>query len=302
VNRVAAVVINRNTRDFLRDCLASIEAQDFAGGISTWVIDNGSTDGSAEMVIAEFPSINLVWNSRNTGYARACNKGIGLTREPYILILNSDVVLSPDTVAQLVEFLDGDPRAGVVGPRILNSDGSLQYSCRKFPSIKESFVHAFVGLFRAENPYSTTYKMMDMNSKAETKVDWVSGAFMALRRDALSDIGAFDEKYFMYVEDVDLCWRIWQAGWTVSYMPKAAVVHHIGMSGRLMPTRILFYHHRSMLRFHRKTYKGPWRLPVHAVVTAGVAARFLLIVTLNLYYRIRALLGGAKRVIMPGRQ
>jgi len=302
VKGVAAVVVNRNTRDLLRDCLSSIEAQDFDGGISTWVVDNGSTDGSAEMVIAEFPSANLVWNTRNTGYARACNKGIELTREPYILVLNSDVVLSPDTVSQLVEFLDRVPRAGIAGPKVLNTDDSLQYSCRKFPSIKESFVHGFAGLFRAGNTYSTGYRMMDVGHETEMEVDWVSGAFMALRRDSLSEVGPFDEKYFMYVEDVDLCWRMWQAGWTVNYVPKVVVVHHIGMSGRLVPTRMLFYHHRSMLRFHRNTYKGPWRLPVHVAVTIGVVARFLLIVALNLFNRVRALLGGARRVIMPGRQ
>jgi GT2 family glycosyltransferase len=254
------------------------------------------------MVISEFPAVNLVWNSRNTGYARACNKGIALAREPYIMVMNSDVVLHPDTVSRLVEFLDRNPRAGVAGPRVLNADGSLQFSCRRFPSMLQSFVHAFMGLFRAENPYSTSYKMMNMDRVRETDVDWVSGAFMMLRRDALSETGRFDEKYFMYVEDVDLCWRMWRAGWTVDYVPEATVVHHIGMSGRLVPTRMVFHHHRSMLRFHRKTYEGPWRLPVQAAVAAGVAVRFLLIVALNLFYRIRALLGGAKRVIMPGRQ
>jgi len=302
VNRVAAIVINRNTCDFLRDCLFSIEAQDFSGGISTWVVDNGSTDGSAGMVISEFPSVNLVWNSRNIGYARACNRGIELTREPYTLLLNSDVVLSPGAVAELVGFLDRNPRAGVVGPKVLNSDGSLQYSCRKFPSIKESFTHAFVGLFRAENPRSSSYKMLDVDHEAEMEVDWVSGAFMAIRRDAFSGAGPFDEGYYMYVEDVDLCWRMRRAGWTVNYLPAAAAVHHVGMSGRFVPTRMVFYHHRSMLRFHRKTYEGPWRRLVNAVVATGVAARFALIVALNLFYRIRAALGGAKRVIMPGRQ
>jgi N-acetylglucosaminyl-diphospho-decaprenol L-rhamnosyltransferase len=144
--------------------------------------------------------------------------------------------------------------------------------------------------------------MMDMDRETESEVDWVSGAFMALRRDAIPDVPAFDDKYFMYVEDVDLCWRMQRAGWTVNYAPKAIAVHHVGMSGRLVPTRMVFCHHRSMLRFHRKTYEGPWRSLVHVVVAVGIATRFLLIVALNLFYRIRAALGGAKRVIMPGRQ
>ncbi|MHB8896123.1 MAG: glycosyltransferase family 2 protein [Candidatus Geothermincolia bacterium] len=302
MNQVAAIIINKNTRDFLRQCLETIIAQDFAGGITTWVVDNASTDGSPQMVLEEFPGVNLVWNQANVGYARACNQGIETATEPYLLIMNSDTALSADTVAQVVACMERNPDAGVVAPLLRNTDGSLQYSCREFPSIKTAFVHAFLGLFRGENPHSARYKKMEWDHEQECDVEWVSGAFMALRRRALQDIGGFDEGYFMYVEDVDLCWRMWKAAWRVTYLPGAEVYHHIGMSSRAVPTRMVFHHHVSMLRFHRKTYEGPLRGPVNAAVTAGVGVRFALIMVLNTYYRLRSALGGAARVIMPGRQ
>jgi GT2 family glycosyltransferase len=302
VKDVAAIIINKNTRGFLRDCLETLLAQDYAGKMSIWVVDNASDDGSPQMVLSEFPGVNLVWNKSNVGYARACNQGIKATSEPCVMIMNSDTTLSRDTVTVLTGYLDRNPRAGVVAPLLRNTDGSLQYSCRDFPSISTAFVHAFLGLFRGDNARSASYKKMSWDHEQECDVPWVSGAFMALRREALDEIGGFDEGYFMYVEDVDLCWRMWRASWSVGYVPEGEVYHHIGMSSRAVPTRMVFHHHMSMLRFHRKTYEGPMRGVVNAVVAVGIAARFGLIVALNTYYRIRGALGGAAKVIMPGRQ
>jgi N-acetylglucosaminyl-diphospho-decaprenol L-rhamnosyltransferase len=302
LNEVAAIIINRNTREYLRDCLASLAEQEYLGGMSVWVVDNGSTDGSPEMVLSEFEGTNLVLNDENVGYARACNQGAANAGEPYLFFMNSDTVVAPGAARAIVDYFEDHPRAGVVGPRILNEDGSLQFSCREFPSINDAFLHAFVGLFSAGNAASARYKKTAWPHDAEAQADWVSGCFMAVRREAFEAVGGFDEAYFMYVEDVDLCWRVWEAGWTVDYTPAAEVVHHIGMSSQAVPARMVFHHHASMLRFHRKTYRGGARPLVNAVVAAGVASRFLLIMALNTFYRLRAALGGVKRVIMPGRQ
>lgn len=299
---VAAIVINRNTREFLRDCLHSIGSQDFSGVIKVWVVDNGSTDGSPQMVLSEYPDVNLVWNDGNIGYSKACNQAARNTGEDVLFFMNSDVSLRADTVRKVLTHLEGHPEVGIVGPRILNSDGSLQYSCREFPSIKDAFVHAFLGLFSARNTASARYKKMDWAHDQEMRVDWVSGCFMAVRRDVFEAVGGFDEDYFMYVEDVDICWRATRAGWAVGYMPSGDVYHHIGMSSQAVPTRMVLHHHLSMLRFHRRTYAGPARILVNAAVAAGIAVRFLIIVALNTFYRLRAALGGVKRVIMPGRQ
>jgi len=254
------------------------------------------------MVLADFPGVNLVWNSSNAGYSRACNQGIRATCEPVVMVLNSDTTLSRDTVSSLVACLDRNPAAGVVAPLLRNTDGSLQYSCRGFPSVKTAFAHAFLGLFKADNVHSARYKKMAWDHAEECEVPWVSGAFMAIRREAFDEIGGFDEGYFMYVEDVDLCWRMWRAGRSVVYLPEGEVCHHVGMSSRAVPARMVFHHHASMLRFHRKTYDGPARRPVNVLVTAGIVVRVALIMGLNALYRIREALGGAARVIMPGRQ
>ncbi|PKQ28062.1 MAG: hypothetical protein CVT63_04680 [Candidatus Anoxymicrobium japonicum] len=298
MNAVAAVVINRNTSELLRECIETIFASEFAGGISVWVVDNGSDDGAPQMVLREFPGVDLIWNSSNAGYARACNQGINATREPYVLILNSDTALSANAVTEVIGYLERNPKAAIAAPMLRNSDGSLQYSCREFPSIKTAFVHGFLGLIRDENTCSARYKKINWDHERESNVDWVSGAFMAIRREALEEIGGFDEKYFMYVEDVDLCWRMWRAGWSVGYVPSAEVFHHIGMSSGATPARMVFHHHRGMLRFHRKSYDGPMRRTVNVAVGCGIAVRLTLIMALNACYRIR----GVAKVIMPGRQ
>lgn len=296
------MVVNRNTREFLRACLESLEAQDVEGGVAVWVVDNGSTDGSPETVLSDFPGVNLVMNDRNVGYAKACNQGVAKTSEPYVMVMNSDTVLSSGTARELTAYLDADPGVAIVGPRVLNGDGSLQYSCREFPSIPDAVAHGFIGLFKAGNRASSRYKKMSWSHDEPAEVDWVSGCFFAARRKALEELGGFDESYYMYVEDVDLCWRAWNSGWKVAYLPSCDVHHHIGMSSRAVPARMVFHHHASMLRFHFKTYRGPARPAVNAAVAAGVAARFLLIMALNGFYRLRAALGGVRRVIMPGRQ
>lgn len=302
MNKAAAVIINRNTRELLRDCLESIKLQEFEGGISVWVVDNGSTDGSPEMVLRDFPGMNVVWNNGNTGYSKACNQGVAATVEPYAVIMNSDTTLACDTFARVIGYLEGHPGAGIAAPLIRNPDGTVQFSCREFPSMKTAFVHAFLGLFKSDNAESVSYKQMSWDHASVRDVDWVSGAFMALSREAFDRIGGFDEKYFMYVEDVDICWRMWQSGRSVAFVPRGEVVHHIGMSSQRTPARMVFHHHRSMLRFHRRTYEGPARPLVNAAVALGIAARVVLILGLNAFYKVRRALGGAARVIMPGRQ
>jgi N-acetylglucosaminyl-diphospho-decaprenol L-rhamnosyltransferase len=299
---VAAVVINRNTREMLRACLESILKSEFESNIEVWVVDSGSSDGSQAMVLGEFPGANLVYNGENTGYAKACNQGLRVTSAPYVIVMNSDTVLSADTISVVAGFLDGHPDCAAAGPRILNPDGTLQLSCREFPSMWDAFAHAFLGLFRPDNRYSARYKKSAWDHETASEVDWVSGAFMALRRDAVDAVGGFDEGYFMYVEDVDICWRLRQAGGTVDYIGRGDVVHFVAQSSRMASTRMMLHHHVSMLRFHRRTYRGPCRHAVNMAVSIGVAARFGLIVVLNTFYRARAALGGKLKVIMPGRQ
>ncbi|MBN1288228.1 MAG: glycosyltransferase family 2 protein [Actinobacteria bacterium] len=287
MKKIAAVIINRNTKEFLRECIVSLESQDIDGEVPVWVVDNGSGDGSQAMVLNEFKGVNLVWNSKNLGYSRACNQGVEQTGTPYVVVMNTDTVLREDTLKTIVEYFERHPEAGIVGPKILNSDGSLQFSCREFPSVKDAFMHAFLGYFVSGNRYSKKYLKMDWDHREDVEVDWVSGAFMGIRRKAFDDIEGFDEKYFMYVEDVDLCWRMWQSGWKVGYVPAGDVYHHIGMTSRMVSTSMSLHHHLSMLRFHRRTYRGPLKFIVDPAVAAGIMLRFLMVTCISYYYKLK---------------
>ena len=272
--RAALVVVNYNTAGDLRKCLES--AREMLGEVETVVVDNGSTDGSREMVKGDFDRVRLVDNPGNPGYASACNRGIAATVEPYIFILNSDVEFLPGGMDAVLDYLDAHADVGALGPMVLNSDGSAQMSCRRFPSMLENVVHGFLGEIWPGNPFTRRYQMKDVCRDEVREVDWVSGAAMLLRREAAERVGGFDEAYFMYVEDVDICWRLREAGYRVVYDPDMRLVHHIGRTSSQQSVRMLYQHHRSMYIFFRKRYRGWKGIALMPLVIAGLAGRFVL--------------------------
>lgn len=272
--RVAPVIINYNTREDLRRCLRSLEEK--LGRLPVVVVDNGSTDGSREMVRGEFPWVRVVENPSNPGYASACNLGIRMTGEPYVFILNSDVEFIQGGLEELLAYLEGHPRVGALGPLVLNGDGSFQMSCRRFPSMLENVVHGFLGELWPENPFTRSYQMKGLARERPCEVDWVSGAAMLLRREAAERVGGFDDSYFMYVEDVDICWRLRRAGYVVVFHPAFRLVHHIGRTSAQQSTRMLYEHHRSMFIFFRRRYPGWKGWALTPPVLVGLAGRFLL--------------------------
>lgn len=272
--RAALVIVSYNTASDLRKCLES--AREMLGEVETLVVDNGSTDGSREMVSGEFPGVTLIDNPGNPGYASACNRGVGATVEPYIFILNSDVEFLEGGLEAVLDRMDAHPDIGALGPLVFNSDGSVQMSCRRFPSMVENVAHGFLGEVWPGNPLTTRYQMRDLCRDEPCEVDWVSGAAMLLRRGAALEVGGFDEAYFMYVEDVDFCWRLREAGYRVVFDPSLRLLHHIGRTSSQQSVRMLYHHHRSMFIFFRKRYRG-WRgALLMPLVLAGLAGRFLL--------------------------
>jgi GT2 family glycosyltransferase len=267
------IIVNYNTASDLRACLESIEER--LGRVSTTVVDNGSTDGSQEMVREIFSWVNLVENPGNPGYASACNAGLQATSQEYAFILNSDVEFLADGLEGLLEYMDSHKNLAVVGPKLLNTDLTRQMSCRKFPTMLENIVHGFLGDMWPSNPFSKSYQMKELEAEEPCEVDWVSGAAMLLRRGAVNVVGGFDEGYFMYVEDVDLCWRLKQAGFEVGYYPGFELVHHIGRASEQQSLRMNYQHHKSMYRFFRKRYRGLKALFLKPIIITGLTARFL---------------------------
>ncbi len=266
---VGAVVVNYNTRDHLLQCVRSLRA-DGVGQVV--VVDNASADGSGQALEQGDPDAVLLTMTSNLGYGTAANRGVAATDTDYVMVLNPDTVVEPGTTKMLAQALDRDPGLAVVGPRMENVDGSLYPSARCFPNLVDAAGHAFLGFVAPANPYTRRYRMLDWDHGGTGDVDWVSGACMLARRSAFVSAGGFDEAYFMYAEDVDLCWRLRQAGWRIGYEPGGRVVHSLGASSRQQPYRMILAHHRSLLRFASKTTTGRSRLLL-PVVAAGLAVR-----------------------------
>jgi N-acetylglucosaminyl-diphospho-decaprenol L-rhamnosyltransferase len=270
--RISAVTVSYNSARDLPDCVRSLRAEALAEII---VVDNASTDGSVAAARAADPAVVVVETGANLGFGTGVNRGADRTTADYLLILNPDTVVEPGTVKALVEALERDPGLGAVGPRIENLDGSLYPSVRRFPDLAVALGHAFVGLVWPANPFTRRYRMLDWDHDTPAAdVDWVSGACMLVRRAAFDAVSGFDEGYFMYVEDVDLCWRLGRAGWRIGYEPGGRVVHALGGSSWRKPYRMIVEHHRSLLRFASKTSTGARRAVV-PIVAAGLAARTL---------------------------
>ena len=280
-------VVNWNTRDELAGCLDSILGQE---GVSREIIvvDNGSRDGSAEMIERDYPQVQLIANAENCGFARALNRALKAARGRYIFALNPDArIIGPDAMVKLVEFLDSEPKVGIAGIRVLNSDGSLQFSARRFPTLGAGiFRNTFLGRLFPKNRYVKQYLMTDWGHDEVRDVDWVSGAAMAIRREVMDGVGLLDERFFMYCEDVDICYRARQGDWRVVYFPRAAVKHRIGASSDLAQARMLYQFHKSMWLLFGKHFARDWPLYVRPLVMAGLAARGLYFITINAVQRV----------------
>ena len=254
--RWAAVIINYEAGDLLTTCVRSILEDDTAGPVELVVVDNGSSDGSVDALLSACPGVQVVRSPGNVGYARAANLGIAATRAPIIAVCNPDLTMRKGSAAALVSHIEHDRHLAAVGPRIRNVDGSTYPSARRVPSIPLAVGHGLLGWVWPTNPCTKRDRELDADPAEPRAVDWVSGAAIWLRRDALDNVGGWDERYFMYVEDLDLCWRLRRGGWDVAYDPAGEIVHVQGTAASRRPYRMLVEHHRSAWRFARRRFTG----------------------------------------------
>ncbi len=244
-----------NARDDLRLCLTSLRtAAADPTTIETVVVDNASSDGSADMVAAEFPDVRLIRSPTNTGFSGGNNIGLeGMTAE-YALLLNSDATSAPGALDRLLPWAEANPDAGIVGPKVVNPDGTLQFSCRRFPTFAAGvFRNVYIGRLFPNNRPAADYLMQDFDHNSILDVDWVSGCALLIRRECMEKIGLLDAAtFFMYCEDMDWCLRAHEADWRVVYYPDAVVTHAIGRSSDHAADRMILEHSRSMWRFYQK--------------------------------------------------
>jgi GT2 family glycosyltransferase len=286
---IAVIIVNWNAREDLRRCLASLYAEPKPQvDYEVWVVDNASDDGSAGMVAAEFPQVQLLVNAENAGFSKANNQAMARTDSRYVFLLNSDAFIHPGALDQLVAYADAHPQAAIIGPKVLNLDGSLQFSCRRFPSLGAGFFrNTYLGRLFPHNKFARDYLMNDFDHAHDLAVDWVSGCAMLIRRDLLDKIGALDERFYMYCEDVDICQRAWEAGREVVYAPQAVVTHAIGRSSDKNADKMIIEFHRSWYEYDRKrrpeasplrraaVYSGLWLRAAVRIAKRRAAARRL---------------------------
>lgn len=267
------VIVNWNTRDYLRACLRTV-CQSEGVTMRVLVVDNASTDGSADMVRQEFPDVEVLVNADNEGYPRANNTGLRHLGYPqssdtprYALLLNPDTELPPDALAEMVRFMDSRPDVGVAGPKLVLEDGSLDKACRRgFPTPAVSFYH-YSGLARRfpNNRRFGRYNMTFADPDEELEVDSVVGAYMQVRRACIEQVGLLDPTFFMYGEDLDWAYRIKAAGWKVWYYPQVTV-HHIKRAASRQSPKAQFEFWRAMLIFYRKHFRATTPLWLHAMI------------------------------------
>lgn len=290
---LSVIVLNWNTCTLLEKALRSVLCQTGDFQLEVLVVDNASEDGSREMIRAQFPQVQLIVNSTNIGFGAGNNAALPHASGRYLLFLNSDTVVTDSALYGMVRFADASPDIGVVGPKLLNADSSLQYSCRRYPNLGAGFFRSTpLGRLFPNNRFATDYLMTDWDHATTRDVDWVSGAALMIRRALVDQIGCFDEDYYMYCEDVDLCWRANHAEinnatsspapgedksaarrWRVVYYPEAIIYHLIGKSSDMAPTRMTYEFHRSQYLFYKKHYAASTGLLLKPLIPAGIAMR-----------------------------
>lgn len=246
---LSVVVVSWNTRELLARCLRSIHEHPPQRSHEIWVVDNGSTDGSATLVRERFPRVRLIQNDENVGFAAANNQAIRQAEGEYVVLLNSDAEVRSGALQSLLEFMASHPRAGAAGARLLHPDGSLQPSCHPMLTPGRE---AWRLLFLDRIWRRASYAMYRWDPDTPRPVDVIKGACLLLRREALTKVGLLDEAYFMYAEEVDLCWRLAHAGWQRWWVPRAEVVHHEAQSTRQVAEPMYVQLYRSKVYFYRK--------------------------------------------------
>ncbi|MBI4727161.1 glycosyltransferase family 2 protein [candidate division TA06 bacterium] len=268
---ISLIIVNRNVGVLLSRCIDSIKA---AGDISyeVIVVDNASSDGSQARLAQKYPEVKLIVNSQNLGFAAACNIGIKAATGKYPVLLNPDTLVEPGCLKKLFDFMEANPKAGIAGPKALNSDGSLQPTCRAIPgylniifSRKSPITAIWPG-----NPGASRYMLQGLPEDKPSQVPALAGVCLILRREMLEQTGFLDERYFMYLEDIDICLTASQKGWSVFYIPQARIIHHWGKSSEQEKTMMDEEHRKSMYLFFEKHHRPNFLQKIYLKIALSV--------------------------------
>jgi GT2 family glycosyltransferase len=256
---LSVIIVTHNHAEFLPACLQSLTPAMRSLRMEVLVIDNCSTDGSADLVGRHLPAARLTVNRKRHGFATNANTGVRLAQGDFILLLNPDTEALPGALEALVDFMRAHPDVGLCGAQLRFPDGSIQPSCRRFPTVRSVVARrTFLRRYLKDSTMNRRHLMLEVDHTHPQAVDWMLGACLMTQRDALRDVGMMDEGYYLYVEDIDWAYRMHQRGWKVMYVPQAQVIHHHqAVTDHRWLTWRTWVHYRSMARFIRKRYLWP---------------------------------------------
>jgi len=269
---ISVIIVSYNVREFLHQSLLSIEKAAAGLKVEIFVVDNASIDGTPEFVREHFPAVHLIANTENAGFGAANNQALREAEGNYILFLNPDTIIQEDTLSVMMDYMDRHPECGLSGCKILNADGSLQLACRRSfptPMVTLPKMLGLSALF-PKSPRLARYNLTFLDPEQEAEVDAVSGSFMFTRKELMLDLGAFDERFFMYGEDLDLCYRVKEAGYSVNYVPATSIIHYKGESSKQAAFDNILIFYKAMDVFVQKHFALRFSLPYTLMLRTGI--------------------------------
>ncbi|MEN6481590.1 MAG: glycosyltransferase family 2 protein [Anaerolineaceae bacterium] len=279
-------IVGINVEKYLRDCISSIHASGLTIPYEIIYVDNQSTDGTKSMLEREFPEVKTIWNAQNLGFAKANNQAILLSQSQYILLLNPDTSVSQNSIGGLIGFLSNHARTGIIGPKILNSDGSFQPHCKRGEARPWEVFCYFLGLsklFPTSRLFSG-YLQGFLDEDETNNVPAISGACMLIRKEVIEQIGPLDEHFFAYQEDTDFCVRARNAGWEVTYLPTSIITHFGGKGGaNVQPLKSIFEWHHSYFLYYRKHLAKDYFFLLNWIVYLLMLVKFILSLIINVF-------------------
>ena len=291
---ITIVIVNYNTKERLEDCLRSVLKSSDKFSWEVFVVDNASTDGSRglvkQIILENYKNtekIKFFELLENKGFTGGNNVAIKESKADFVLLLNPDTVVAPDTFEVMLDYMKSSPEVGVAGCKVLKPDGSLDLACRRrFPNPVNAFFRLTrLSLLFPKSRLIADYNLTHLPEDEIAEVDSVMGAFLMISRQALKKVGLLDERFFMYGEDLDWCWRVKEAGLKVMYYPKTEIVHYKGSASRKASTKALYEFHRAMQLFFNKHYKKDYLILTRGLVHLGIWVRFAILYLLNLFRR-----------------
>ena len=274
--KLSIIIVSWNVKEDVFNCLESIKKNPPMQKFEIILVDNGSNDGTVQAIRNNFPNVTVVANSKNRGFAAANNQGIRKSQGEYILFLNPDTIIHLGSLDTLIKFMDGNDDVGICGPKLLNGDGSIQASVRRFPSFRAALhrntIFRTLHLFRKQYH---RYMMFDFKYDKQFNVDHIKGAAMITRRSIIDNVGGMDERFFMSYEEFDFCLRIKKAGWRIVFIPDASITHFGARSASQIPVELRAMSLRSMFKYFRKHHGAFTTCLFSIVFKPGVILRYM---------------------------